>query len=379
MRRDLLAIGLVLLCLSGAAVAKGEAIGVPESVGVGDAYSHAQVLSYTGLSAAFSFLTVTGIGFIAPSDLATFHLPWWLYATMGAEHLPLYLLDSPLAPAYTIAEAGLLGLHLGTLESSFVTETPLNGYLKTAFYSTYEIYKKTRANAAPGEYPEGWETYELGELFVASFALENLMHPVFYIPVVASTVLRVLSGLNSETAIWSTGKAYLEGRELLLLQAIPLVLGRNLLHFTVTAVGEEALYRGVIYEELKANLASLLAKACDMVLFPLIHVGSDMARGLSLGEILGMFANRAFSTLLFDVAYDLGGLPLSTAIHTWFNTIAFSFRWAASSGVDTSASEGDSVALATESPLSLSVLWVKSPGADAPLRALPAVRLSFAF
>ncbi len=74
------------------------------------------------MSTAFSVLGLTGIGFIDPANLAAFRLPWWLYATMGAEHLPLYLVDSPLAPAYTIAEAGLLSLHFGTLKSLFFTE-----------------------------------------------------------------------------------------------------------------------------------------------------------------------------------------------------------------------------------------------------------------
>lgn len=381
MHGKLFVIGLVLLCLSGNAVAQvqEEKIETLETSGVDKSYSRAQVLSFTGLSTAFSVLTVTGIGFVDPADLAAFRLPWWLYATMGAEHLPLYLLNSPLAPAYTIAEAGLLGLHLGTLKSPFITEIAMNSYAMTGFYSTYEIYKETRLNSAPGIYPESWESYGLGELFTASFALENLMHPAFYIPVGISTALNILSSLDSETAIWKTGKAYIEGNEYPLSVAIPLVIGRNILQFTVTAIGEEALYRGVIYEELKVSLDPLLAKACDMIIFPLIHVGSDLARGRPLGELFMRFGIRAASTLLFDIAYDLGGLPLSTAIHTWFNTVSFSLRWAASSGVDSSAPEGDTVSLTANPPISLSVFWVKSPGVDEPLRALPAVKFSFAF
>jgi len=379
MRGKLFVIGLVLLCLSGSVVAQDAAVEALEATGVDNAYSRAQVLSFTGVSTAFSVLGLTGIGFIDPADLAAFRLPWWLYATMGAEHLPLYLVDSPLAPAYTIAEAGLLSLHFGTLKSPFFTEMAMNSYAMAGFYSTYEIYKETRLNSAPGIYPESWESYGLDELFTASFALENLMHPAFYIPVGISTALNVLSSLDSETAIWKTGKAYIEGNEYPLSVAIPLVLGRNILHFTITAIGEEALYRGVIYEELKVSLDPLLAKACDMIIFPLIHVGSDVARGRPLGELFMRFGIRAASTLLFDIAYDLGGLPLSTAIHTWFNTVAFSLRWAASSGVDASVPEGDPVSLTANPPISLSVLWVKSPDAEAPLMAVPAVKFSFAF
>ena len=373
----LLVIALTVVCLSVTATGQGESGG---STVDGAAYNRSDVLTFTGLSAAFSALTVTEMGFIDPADLAAFHLPWWFYATIGAEHLPLYLLDSPLAPAFTIAEAGFLGLHRSTLQSPFITEMAVNFYVTTAFYSTYEIYKDARANTISGVYPQEWQAYGLGELFAASFAWENLLHPAFYIPVGISTVANVLSSLGSELAIWKTGRAHIDGNEFPMSVAIPLVLGRNILHFTATAIGEEALYRGVIYEELKASFDPLLAKVCDMVLFPLIHVGGDLARGLTLDSMLGMFVTRAVSTLLFDYAYDVGGLPLSTAIHTWFNTVAFSLRWAASSGVAGPPPGGDSLSLAAEPPLSLSVFWVKSPGgADEPLRALPAVRFSFAF
>jgi len=376
MRRRLLVIVLTVLCFSVTATGQGESDSLS---GEDAAYNRSDVLTFAGLSTAFSALTVTEMGFIDPADLAAFRLPWWFYATIGAEHLPLYLLDSPLAPAFTIAEAGFLGLHLSTLQSPFITEAAVNLYVTTAFYSTYEIYKDARANTISGLYPDEWRRYGLGELFAASFAWENLLHPAFYIPVGVSTVVNVLSSLDSEIAIWKTGRAHIDGNELPLSVAIPLVLGRNILHFTATAIGEEALYRGVIYEELKVSLDPLLAKVCDMVLFPLIHVGGDLARGLSLDSMLKMFATRAVSTLLFDYAYDVGGLPLSTAIHTWFNTVAFSLRWATSSGVAGPPPGGDSLSLAADPPLSLSVLWVRSPGADEPLRALPAVNFAFAF
>jgi len=308
-------------------------------------FTRAQVLKYTGISAAISVLTITEIGFIDSTDVENFRLPWWFYGTIFSQHLPLYSLNSKRALYYSGAELGFLGLHLASQENKFLTEVPMNYYLKTAFYSTYDIYKEARTNAKPGVYPENWKTYGLGELFVAPFKWKNLSHPLFYIPIILTNVGNVLSAPDEEDAIWKTGEAYIDDKEVPRNQAVAAVFAQKLISMTATAIGEEALYRGVIYEEMKVSWGPWLAKIFDMVLFPLIHVPYDLVRGASSEEITNNFIVRSVSTLLFDFAYDKGGLPLSVTLHTWFNTISMTYDWAATSGVKSSSSNGNGASI----------------------------------
>ncbi|GAI94809.1 unnamed protein product, partial [marine sediment metagenome] len=42
--------------------------------------------------------------------------------------------------------------------------------------------------------------------------------------------------------------------------------------------------------------------------------------------------------------YDKGGLPLSVAMHTWFNFLSFTSRWMAEGGIlESSLEEGNSM------------------------------------
>ncbi|GAJ08257.1 unnamed protein product, partial [marine sediment metagenome] len=72
--------------------------------------------------------------------------------------------------------------------------------------------------------------------------------------------------------------------------------------------------------------------------------------------ITEQFIVRGVSTLLFDYAYDKGGLPLSVAIHTWFNLISFTSRWMAEGGTPDPCPEEESGASASVSvpPLMIS-------------------------
>ena len=116
---------------------------------------------------------------------------------------------------------------------------------------------------------------------------------------------------------------------------MPYVVLANWVKYTATAIGEEALYRGVVYEELRTSVGQTWAKVADSLIFPAIHIPTDIARGKSLANMGIQFGIRMASTLLFDFAYDRGGLPLSTAIHTWFNFVAETMRWVKSGGLDT--------------------------------------------
>ncbi len=84
--------------------------------------------------------------------------------------------------------------------------------------------------------------------------------------------------------------------------ALPLVFAVNTIKFSATAVGEEALFRGIIYEEMIYSWGSKKSKYADMIFFPAIHAPGDIASNKDADEIIGLFIIRSISTLLFDFA-----------------------------------------------------------------------------
>ncbi len=282
-------------------------------------------------------------------------IPWWLSASIATQHLPMYQFDTRLGMRYSIAEAGFLTSHYATKNSPTVTLLPFNLYLKTAWYSTYDMYKIARSRAKPGVYPDEWRSYGVKELSLASFKWENISHPLFYIPVGLSLLSAVYNVKDSDCSIFKKNKAYIDGDEMPMGQALPMVIGINTLNYITTAIGEEALYRGVIYEELKVSFGSKRAKLFDFFIFPGIHVPMDIAAGRDAEYITKQFIIRGVSTLLFDFAYDKGGLPLSVALHTWFNLIGFTSRWMADGGTpDPCPEEENGTSVSVMPPLMIS-------------------------
>jgi membrane protease YdiL (CAAX protease family) len=105
----------------------------------------------------------------------------------------------------------------------------------------------------------------------------------------------------------------------------------------VLGVGEEALFRGVIYEEIKTRTTPWAARLTDVLLFPLVHVPGDIYAGYPGGTIAFQFLWRAGMTLVFDAAYDQGGLPLSAAVHVWSDVLLLLVQWLVYGGVAESA------------------------------------------
>jgi len=298
---------------------------------------------------------VTSIGLIDSVDIADVDVPWWLPAAIATQHLPMYQLDTRLGMRYSIAEAGFLAAHYATKSSPTVAKTAINLYLNTAWYSIYNTYNIARSRAKPGVYPDEWRSYGVKELSLAPFQLKNILRPLFLIPVGLITWNQLNQIQESDSSIFKTKKAYIDGDEMPMGQAIAMMIGNNMLHYLATGIGEEALYRGVIYEELKVSFGSRRAKLFDFFIFPGIHVPMDIAAGRDAEYITKQFIIRGVSTLLFDYAYDKGGLPLSVALHTWFNLIGFTSRWMADGGTpDPCPEEENGTSVSVMPPLMIS-------------------------
>ncbi len=301
-----------------------------------------EVLKYPLYSIGASVAMVSSAGFIDSVDVADLNIPFWFSSLITIEHLPLYAQDRTLATKYSLGHAALTGAHYATNHNPTLSLVPFNAHIKVAMFSSYESYKIGRSQAKPGIYDEQFEPYGMSDLACAPFDMTNLKQPVFYIPFAVSSVFQVSSMLASEDAIWKTDEVYVDKKKVKPGVAIPLVTTANLVNNVLTAVGEEALYRGVIYEELKVSYGPKRAKLYDFFIFPAIHVPQDVARGSELGEITGLFIMRGLSTLLLDYAYDKGGLPLSVTLHSWLNMLGYTTRFLGSAGVPNQSESNNS-------------------------------------
>ena len=305
----------------------------PQKLTKNNSYTKKQVYKYTGLSLLANLATITGTGSLDSTAMSNMDIPWWLYTAMGSHHLPLYALDAKKALRYTAPDAAFLAMHLASKKQPTLSFVPLHFYINDQFFSTYEIYKITRQKTKKGIYPEDWKTYDRKDLMIAPFKKENLIKPIVYVPIAVATIVSIVVAAKNKDAIWNTGTSYIDGEKIPIAAGVTKTMVTNSLKFDATAAGEEALYRGVVYEELKLIMGPIKAKIADAILFPAIHIPGDIAKNASVDDMINNFIFRSFSTLLFDFAYDKGGLPASTALHFWFNNLGSTINWFGKGGV----------------------------------------------
>lgn len=294
------------------------------------------VLRGTALSAGITLVTLTEAGMISEADAESNDLPWWTYATIGAQHLPLYSHDKALGMQFSLIEGSSLLVQRLSLGHNTVNDLALNYYLKTSFYSTYALYKGLREQAGVGAYRGTWKSYSAVELALAPFKWENISRKEFIRPFL---LIGAVSWLTTDKPdpVWNSKRADVDGRSFPTQTATAISVSSNMILMAATAVGEEALFRGVFYEELKESLGQRKARIADAILFPAIHVPQEIAAGMEGGDMLVNFVFRSALTLILDASYDAGGLPLSTTLHFWNNTLSRTLRWAGESGVDNSS------------------------------------------
>lgn len=292
-------------------------------------YTRSDVLKHAGLSFLPTIGLITGIGSLDSSEIANLEIPDWMLGAMVSQHLPIYLTDKNKAMKYSAFELGSLGAFKAIQDETTYAFIPFHFFLYSGWYSSYDNYASMRKQS---NYADGWRSYEKGELIKASFNKDILTRKFFWVTMLTTTALTILDA-SSDSSIWANDKAYIDDKEYDPLVALPIVFAVNTIKFTATAVGEEALFRGIIYEEMKYSWGSKKAKFADMILFPAVHVPGDISSNKDSDEVTGLFIIRALSTLLFDFAYDRGGLPLSIALHTWFNTLGSTILWTKERGV----------------------------------------------
>jgi membrane protease YdiL (CAAX protease family) len=214
-------------------------------------------------------------------------------------------------------------------------------------FSVYEVYKEFRIRVPPKDpYRQKFEAASFGQVLAGEFRPRNMGRPIVWIPTLLGPALltgyRLLAEGDTSSAVWNTGSGYLGEIRVDPSVGLLYVLGRSIVSMSLVGIGEEALFRGVIYEEIKTITTPKTAKVVDMLLFPLVHIPSDIYAGYPAGTIVFQYLWRSGMTLVFDTAYDQGGLPLSAAVHMWSDVLLLLIQWMVYGGVPESELTGGS-------------------------------------
>ena len=286
-----------------------------------------------------------------------------IYPSQLLAHLPLYGLNPPKALLYTGVELALpaagIGLMFAAGENDFLKQGSalfLGAYQNVTQFSVYEVYKEFRLRVPPEDpYAQGFAPASFGQALAGEFNIRNLSRPIVWIPTLVGPALlsgyRLLTERDTSSAVWSTGSGYIGETRVDPSVGSLYVLGRSIVAMSLVGIGEEALFRGVIYEEIKTRTTSKTARIVDMLIFPLVHVPADIYAGYSAATIVFQYFWRYGMTLVFDTAYDQGGLPLSAAVHMWSDVLLLLAQWLVYGGVpESELTSGSHIPMTLASP-----------------------------
>ncbi len=197
--------------------------------------------------------------------------------------------------------------------------------LNVSYWSYYQGYVKARNMAQPGIYNKNYETFTFKDLMKAPYNTNTLAQPSVWVPIAIYT-----SGLvgmyyldnGFSDSVWNTGKAYIGQSQVPIMVGLISTLALSCITYGFTSVGEESLFRGVGYEEMKCSIGIVPAKLIDSLGFSACHIPQEMQKGLSSSTIIFDYGIRALLGLGLQWAYDDGGLKYSVAQHLWINVIS---------------------------------------------------------
>jgi membrane protease YdiL (CAAX protease family) len=191
-------------------------------------------------------------------------------------------------------------------------------------WSYYAGYQNARLRASSDEYSDASSFREETFLSMAAapWRLENLSRTSVWLPVIIVTGAKIVIEALSTTGknvIWTTGQAYLGQTEVPVFVGILANLAIAIVNYSFTAIGEESVFRGIGYEEMKISLGQLGAFLADSTLFAGIHVPYEFQQGKTGSQLALNYATRFGTTFFLDWAYDDGGLQASVAEHLWLD------------------------------------------------------------
>ncbi len=306
---------------------------------------HFQVLFPALISAGFitSYLTLDLLYNLDYSEALTYDV---IDVMLFFAVLPMYFHNLPLGLIFTGVSLGLYfaSEYLWNIDEDFIAQIPANGYLDFSFFSTYAIYREGRKKAKSGIYDDKWREKAFGntgflsyfpytkvgewkpcsffELAISPISMDNISDFLIFtiIPagILAPFLQEGLYGNDFQDSVFTTGKSFIGTHELPIYLGIPVAAAFLYILCSFVAIGEEALFRGFLYEEFGSTINEWVGKVADMIIFPLFHVPGEIEYYQDHPEyFFSYFLRRALLTFIIDLSYDRGGLSRSVAFHFW--------------------------------------------------------------
>lgn len=203
-------------------------------------------------------------------------------------------------------------------------------------YTAYHGYAEARKKG-PEELYGDKKSYSFTELMLSPFDPDVLKEKYVLTAIFAySSVLFISNSMDGfENSVFKSGKGYFGNKKVNALAGFAGLLAYSLVDYTVTGVGEEALFRGTGYEEMKVSFGVIPAKITDAVCFSGAHIPQDIfIEKYDSGEVTSGFVSRAVMGLMLQAIYDKCGLKGSTAVHMWIDTAITMFQYLYQCGVE---------------------------------------------
>lgn len=280
-------------------------------------YTHGQVAAIGFVPYAATGIAI-GTNPFLPQKARTFYLAG--ISLLG--NIPACITNSPRALSETAIEAGTIATGYALYKFPEFSDAAFNIGWKSTWWTQYDAYANARSKC--DFYPD-YEKITFKDALFSSFNPDVLKRKEVWIPILAGTAVSAGSQFlgNKDNAVWNTGKAYLCGKEVPVALGVTATTLLTVASMTFTGIGEEALFRGIGYEEFKVSYGKIPATLLDAVIFSAVHIPQEINNKMSFSTIATNFAVRATIALFLEWIYDIGGLKSSIAFHMWFNTITF--------------------------------------------------------
>ena len=297
-------------------------------------YSHAQVAT-TAYVPYFGSMLLSASQLFLPADLMMHYIS-----------LESMLLNIPAAivnPSYTLTGTAIstaswaTGLFLSKYPELYGNPSTsmvfMNSGFKTNMWLEYKGYAKARSMEKDGTYHE-YEDLSFRDAFTAPYNPAILSKKSVWIPIAAYSAIILgfdcLSGFDN--SVFKTGESYLGNYKVPVALGAAAVFAVSCFDFTMTGIGEEVLFRGTGYEEMKVSFGLIPAKLVDAVVFPAVHIPQQIVAGVDWPSILLATSFQSATTFLLQWIYDQGGLKDSIAVHAWIDIISYTLTYLFTTG-----------------------------------------------
>lgn len=216
-----------------------------------------------------------------------------------------------------------------------LSNTFMNIGFKGNMWLQYKGYEKARSLCSSDIYPE-YENLSFKDAFLACYDPKILSKKSVWIPILGFSGLAMGASLlqGFDNSVFKTGESYIGNYKVPVIAGLATVLTLSCINYTFTGIGEEALFRGVGYEEMKVSMGLWPAKIIDAVGFPAVHVPQQIVSELDAATIFLAFGVQAGTSFLLQWIYDKGGLKDSIAAHMWMDVLSSVVTYLFTSGTE---------------------------------------------